>query len=60
VLSNHEALAAQEASGTSKVSAESNQKISLNKLSDTLKTMHTDSTRLTKFIAGLQILLKRI
>ncbi len=60
VLSNYEALAAQEASGTSKISAESNQNLILNKLSETLKTMQTDSTRLTKFIAGLQILLKRI
>ena len=60
VISNHEALASQEASGTSKISAESNQNLILNKLSETLKTMHTDSTRLTKFIAGLQILLKRI
>ncbi len=53
VLSNYEALAAQEASGTSKISAESNQNLILNKLSETLKTMQTDSTRLTKFIAGL-------
>jgi hypothetical protein len=60
ILSNHEALASQEASGTSKISAESNQDLILNKLSRNLKNNAYDSTRLTKFIAGLQILLKRI
>jgi hypothetical protein len=60
MLSDYEALAAQEASGTSELPAESNKDLILNKLPETLKTMHTDSTRLTKFIAGLQILLKRI
>jgi len=60
MLSDYEALAAQEASGTSELPAESNKDLILNKLPETLKIMHTDSTRLTKFIAGLQILLKRI
>src|SRR4028119_767064 len=52
MLSDYEALAAQEASGTSELPAESNKDLILNKLPETLKTMHTDSTRLTKFIAG--------
>jgi hypothetical protein len=60
VLSDYEALAAQQASGTSEISAESQQDLIFNKFPETLKTMHTDSTRLTKFIAGLQILLNRI
>ncbi len=60
MLSDYEALAAQEASGTSELPTESNKDLILNKLPETLKIMHTDSTRLTKFIAGLQILLKRI
>lgn len=60
MLSDYEALAAQEVSGTSELPAESNKDLILNKLPETLKIMHRDSTRLTKFIAGLQILLKRI
>ncbi|MBD2014043.1 hypothetical protein H6F96_08665 [Microcoleus sp. FACHB-53] len=60
VLSDYEALAAQEASGTSEISAESQRDLIYNKFPETLKTMHTDSTRLTKFIAGLQIFLNRI
>lgn len=60
VLSDYEALVAQEASSTSEISAESQRDLIFNKFPETLKTMHTDSTRLTKFIAGLQIFLNRI
>ncbi len=60
VLSDYEALVAQETSITSEISAESQRDLIFNKFPETLKTMHTDSTRLTKFIAGLQIFLNRI
>jgi len=60
VLSDYEALASQKASGTSELLAGSKQSLILNKLPETLKIMHTDSTRLTKFISGLQILLTRL
>jgi hypothetical protein len=60
MLSDYEKLVAQEGSGTAEFQTERNQDLIFNKISETLKMMQTDSTRLTKFIAGLQILIGRI
>ncbi|HEY9606295.1 MAG TPA: hypothetical protein V6C85_32105 [Allocoleopsis sp.] len=60
MLSDYEVLVTRERSETAEFKIESNRDLIFNTISETLKIMQTDSTRLTKFISGLQILLGRI
>lgn len=60
ILSDYETSVNQDGSVTAELETETYQGLIFKKFPETLKKMQTDSTRLTKFIAGLQILLERI
>ena len=60
ILSNYEVLVIHKDADIDKYSATDDRDLIFNDFSETLKIMQKDSARLTKFIAGMQILLTRI